>query len=685
MSISYRSYCWVVGTTSFRTQQLNRKIELQLQYLDEFWSDSRYVGKPWSDNIPIQTAYYKLLKEKGFVTGDAPRPDKDARQKTSGLSELGLIDKERKLTEAGRHVLEISRGGDFSIDTSNILDIPKDSYQYFLQLLKATKQYEGGYIRPFVTFLNVLNKIAPDAANRKYLSSSEFTNLLPMCVDSATTKRIIDKINTARRSGCQLDVDSTIISVLMQMENYQEALDVFRCAQKVDEDLICLIGMNRKSGSNGLARYDAPYFGVFNALHALVFEGVTSIRLSKFVKALEPCKLKTDWIELFFNKGTKRRLTKDLSTTLRRDNIILNAKTEDEFRCAFFKVMHLLKAKATFRDYADLNRRYFKLSDIVVFNNNVVELDLLPRAFVEKIGNWLEDEAFHNCECLENDVPIECIISAELPHKDDLVVAATGRSLESVTASGGTKAVLKSERYARFSTMLHEKFPLETIKNLLTMFEDRSNDAEVQRLVTDNADVPTIFEYIVGLAWYYISGESGDVLEYMNLSLGSDFLPKTHAGGGEADIVWQYEENPPCYDKHALLIEVTLSEKDSQRRMEMEPVSRHMGQYKLLHPTEQQSYCTFVTTYLDLNVISDFRGKKHQTFYNPNDRTQHVDGMKIIPIDTKMLRQILEHGLQYQSIYKTFEAHYEREGDPVEWHDSLRQAIDTQVGGGGHP
>ena len=56
MAISYKSYCWVVGTTSFRTNQLNRKIELQLGYLDEFWSDLRFAAQPWSENDPLQRA-----------------------------------------------------------------------------------------------------------------------------------------------------------------------------------------------------------------------------------------------------------------------------------------------------------------------------------------------------------------------------------------------------------------------------------------------------------------------------------------------------------------------------------------------------------------------------------------------------------------------------------------------------
>ena len=86
---------------------------------------------------------------------------------------------------------------------------------------------------------------------------------------------------------------------------------------------------------------------------------------------------------------------------------------------------------------------------------------------------------------------------------------------------------------------------------------------------------------------------------------------------------------------------------------------------------------TFATTNLDLNVISDYRGRRHQTFYDPSDRTRHIDGMKIMPIDTKMLRRMLERRLKYSTIYKMFDDHFNRDGDPASWHDDLRAAIDN--------
>ena len=39
INIPYQSFCWVIGTTSFRTAKLNLKIEKQLLLLDEFYNE----------------------------------------------------------------------------------------------------------------------------------------------------------------------------------------------------------------------------------------------------------------------------------------------------------------------------------------------------------------------------------------------------------------------------------------------------------------------------------------------------------------------------------------------------------------------------------------------------------------------------------------------------------------------
>ena len=74
---TYKSYCWSLGTTSFRTADFNLKIEKQLLLLSEFWQKHPY-GR-WASNEPIQALYYDFMKESRFLSGDAPNKPKDAR------------------------------------------------------------------------------------------------------------------------------------------------------------------------------------------------------------------------------------------------------------------------------------------------------------------------------------------------------------------------------------------------------------------------------------------------------------------------------------------------------------------------------------------------------------------------------------------------------------------------------
>lgn len=55
--ISYQSFCWVVGTTSFRTAKLNLKIEEQLLLLDEF-HDEIIKKSTWNWSNELQEKYY---------------------------------------------------------------------------------------------------------------------------------------------------------------------------------------------------------------------------------------------------------------------------------------------------------------------------------------------------------------------------------------------------------------------------------------------------------------------------------------------------------------------------------------------------------------------------------------------------------------------------------------------------
>lgn len=648
MNIPYKSFCWSLGTTSFRTKNFNKTIEEQLSLLNEFWILRENQNINWSGNNELQARYYDFMKQKGFVEGNAKNKPKDAREKTSGLVDIGLIDENRKLSDAGKALLHISSENDFSSD--NQFQIAKDSFIYLKQLLKTFYTVEGQTVRPFLVLLYLLSKV-------DYLTLDEYTYLLPLCVGANETDEIIEGIKKLRTNGTT--IDNIIINRLMNMNNYNTALD-YLIENDVTESLICEIGLNRKS-----RQYDKPYFKLYEALYRVFVEDDID-SLPSVYSATKDIKIGKRWRSYLFDTTSETAIGKFPSDHLKVT--LFNGVTgEIEFKKAFFKTMHLFKAKATLSDYLDLNRRYIKTTDIVLFEDDTVKLDVVPQYFFKSVMDQLYSDVFVKSELLYENCSIESI-SACLVVSDDTIIDGINEELGlSVTTIEAAREALEDNRYQRLQHLIDTKFTDENLLSLLDYFEDR-NDTEIRNMVTDNADVPTIFEYVLGILWYKASERQGKILDYMKLSLDADLLPKTHAAGGEADIVYEYCATE-AYPEHTLLLEATLADSTNQRRMEMEPVSRHLGRH-LIRTGNLNSYCVFATNYLDINVIADFRGRKSMPFYDTQDYSKSVNGMKIIPLQTSELKKIISNGRTYKELYPLFEAAFNSTLPPHEWYEN---------------
>lgn len=645
--IPYKSFCWSLGTTSFRTKNFNKTIEEQLSLLDEFWKLEENKSKSWSGNKDLQTRYYDFMQSKDFVEGNAGNKPKDAREKTSGLVDIGLIDDGRKLSNAGKALLKITSENDFSSD--NQFQIAKDSYIYLKQLLKTYYNVDGHTVRPFMVLIHLLNKF-------DYLTLDEYTYLLPLCIGETETNEIIDGISKLRCRN--ISIDEIIVNRLMGMLNYKTALDYF-IDNEVTEELICEIGLNRKS-----RQYDKSYFKLYQALHR-VFVLNDIDNLISVYDATRDIKIGKWWRNYLFDTTSEKAISNHpvahLKTTLFNE-----VEDENTFKIAFFKIMHLFKAKATLSDYLDLNRRYIKTTDVVLFEDDTIKFDIVPKHFFKSVAAKLYQDAFTSSELLYEDCDMpeisECLIV-----DDDTIVAGINEELGiNVSDMQSARVALEDTRYQRLQHLIDTKFTDDKILSLLDCFETR-NDDEIRSMVTDNADVPTIFEYVLGILWYKASERHGKILDYMKLSLDADLLPKTHAAGGEADIVYEYEATE-YYPEHTLLLEATLADSTNQRRMEMEPVSRHLGMH-LIRTGNMNSYCVFATNYLNINVISDFRSRKTTPFYDPQDYSKSVAGMKIIPLQTSELKKIVSNRKTYKELYPLFEEAFNSNLPPHEWYE----------------
>lgn len=653
-NIPYQGFCWVIGTTSFRTAKLNLKIEEQLWLLDAF-QKKRGGDAHWTWDSAVQERYYEFMQEQGFLHGDAPRKDKDAREKTSGLVDIGLVTEDRRLTDAGRELLTITEEGVFEDD--NVFQISRDSFVYFKQLLKATIAVGEASVRPFLVLLQCLTEFGS-------LRYEEFTYLVPLMKDKESRRRILSRISDYRKKKVRLE--DIIYERLMGMANYQAAWEELR-RREVDEVLICLVGLNRKSRT-----YDRPYYALYeNLKRVFVQQGTDCEALWDAAKSIRQ-KPGSLWRNLLFRTAKVGVIRQKGRQALVPDCPFFGCTTEEALKAVFFKYLHVFKAMATLADYFDLNRRYFNLTDMILFEDQQITLDVLPKYYFREMGRELFQDAFVPCEHLTKAVPLSTISNAFQMDMGCVYAALSCDLRVSIKTAQQAATFVNDARYRRFNQLIDTRFSDSILLELLDCFE-RRDDKRIEELVTDAATIPTIFEYILGIIWYKVSERRGNILDFMKLSLEANLLPKTHAAGGYADIIYEYEVSPH-YPKHALLIEATLTDGTNQRRMEMEPVSRHLGEYRIRFQNPFD-YSLFVSTYLDKNVVTDFRYRKNVP-YTRDEET--IPGMKIISIDTATLKKILTGGIKYAYLYQVFDKYHEMPlGDPA-WHgDMVKEAAGT--------
>ncbi len=645
-NIPYKSFCWVIGTTSFRTAQLNFKIEQQLSLLNKFYN----LQSDWHWDNALQEQFYNFMQDNNFLSGDATRKDKDAREKTSGLVNIGLINSDRTLTNVGKKLLSISEKSNFNDD--NIFNISRDSFIYFKQLLKMSICINDNYVRPYIILVRLLIELG-------YLNNDELTFLVPLIVDEESFERICKNIKSYRLN--KANIDDIIFDNLLNKNNYKEALQLF-LQNPVDKDLICTIGMNRKS-----RQYDKNYYDLYLSLYNVFLNHNKDYE--SLLEATNSVKQKTYWKNFLFKNSTIRYIRKYKENSINIDNPFTQCKTEEQFKSTFFKYLHVFKAKATLLDYFDLNRRYFNLTETLIFKDSTILLDTVPKFYFMEIKEKLSKICFSSDDNLYEDVPLDSIsniFNVDINNVYKEISKQLGITLEN---SQQVKKYIENERLHRFSDLINNKFPDRILIELLSCFEER-NDKRIEYLVTDDATIPTIFEYILAIIWYKVSEKKGNILDFMKLSLDANLLPKSHAAGGSADIVYHYSKSTN-YPEHSLLIEATLSDKTNQRRMEMEPVSRHLGDHRI-NSDNPFDYSLFISTYLDANVINDFRYRKIIPYIKGNNT---IDGMKIIPLDTHTIKNIIRSKLTYSELYTIFDDNYNKDISTQKWHLNLVQDI----------
>lgn len=345
------------------------------------------------------------------------------------------------------------------------------------------------------------------------------------------------------------------------------------------------------------------------------------------------------------------------------------------------------------REKADTTRRIFKATGIISFGTGYAELvnkelcecifdrDTLKRMSVGR----MEDDpnpAYDHYEKYEGGVDtFFCGVQSLakiLNYSKEKIENVLTAVKDKFGASTLDEIVQKIQevRNEEFAAYVERKYPQEDVKELLSLFSDRNNDRKIKEKVNREATVPTIYEYVVGLAWYYFSGKSINLLESYNLTLSADFEPITHAGGGAGDIVIRQSDK-------VIMLEATLMNANSQKRGEWEPVLRHSVNLKI----EEESAGTgrkvttfFIADSFDCNTINIWKAISSVPLQSSVDKDKFTDNVIIMPINNVELTELMDKEDEYNEIIDKVRALFvddEKKFDR-EWRDNF---IHEVIGG----
>jgi hypothetical protein len=74
-----------------------------------------------------------------------------------------------------------------------------------------------------------------------------------------------------------------------------------------------------------------------------------------------------------------------------------------------------------------------------------------------------------------------------------------------------------------------------------------------------------------------------------------------------------------------------------------------------------------VSTYLQPNVVSDFRNRRSYEYFS-NYYNDKVEGLKILPLATAELRAVLRENISYDKLYSLFEEAYRSNTRTSAWY-----------------
>lgn len=695
-----------LGDTSFRREKLLDDYRLMLPILKE--TLERTVD--WSPTNDSQSLFYQAVVKSGLVlsdflndyyliknneytkelkeaykrkvesrfktkyNGDVPKKDlikyfideqkKRGRTYSNALAKIGLTDKVRQVTEVGNTFLNRDLQEDVF---EELLQLDKDNLLFLRQLLKLRVYAPNGenYYYPFRVAVYMLSQF-------DHVPSSDLTILINTIRPHHSNEKILEVINNYEEV---INNNKTFGEYLS--ENFRERNRIINLPSFYEEGVtdfeeFSAVFENRKTPSS-IRMYYNLYLAILDFNKEPTDEKVkklyqigrdTAIKKAfGFNKVLFKYRLNDNWKEFKINNEELGLFVPD-KRIVRRN---------------FYSLFSKSKQYDLNREYSDMTERTFKLSGLISFENglaklaqswvtlNVFGLDKLKDSFSSK-GGMEEYEGFINSEFYINQSTLKILNVTEFEFEK---IVRTIKEENNLSEEVDLSIYFKDKYYQNFMTTINNRFSNKDIIYILSLFQDRSNDFKISKKVTDTATIPTIFEYMLAIAWHRIANQTYNLKNSMKLSLDADYYPLSHAPGGTGDIVVKH-------DDYILMLEATLMDKHAQRRGELEPVIRHATNLTAVEE-DKEVFTIFVADELDNNVINIFRATSFIHLESTVQRESNVKGVNIFALSITDVINLLENGVTDKVILETIEKHYEREPHVIEsgWRKPILRELEA--------
>ncbi|WFQ94662.1 AlwI family type II restriction endonuclease [Mycoplasma feriruminatoris] len=665
-----------MGDTSIRVKQIVEVNKIILEQLHNFMKSNVIWNKSKEEQENFYRSFINQIDEleqheehnffadftrlRNYKTPEITKKGLRARTITNSLLKLGLISEDRKLSDVGYAYIKNQIKQEDDIE--KLLGLSVDNLVYLRQLLKL-RIYDSNSSRYFYNFRFALKFLSV----YKNVSQQHFLIILESIRPYQNQDELLNIINDYK-SVYDNKLDFYQFYNKHFKDHFLKDIDLDEIEYKLNLDNWDDNYLTNKFYNNKSHKITQLYLQFLKTL--IEFKNNrTDSKLKQLIEISKDDKVKKAFCyqtKIFeFNKND------DVQTFLsnNKNNVLLEKENKKIYiQFIISKIWDLIK------EYSDMCRRLFETTGLISFENKLVNLNnqIVVNALLEILDDKFDLCGEHLYDLYERtynsnwflDLSVKEILNINNQDYDQLI-RAIQKTIKVDKKDIQTKILQIREE--EFRLFVHNKFPKYKVIQILKNIEKR-NDEQVYSLVSQNATIPTIYEYIVTIAWFYISKYKDYLFsKSFGVSLDANKLPLVHkpANNGDIEII---DKN------YSLLIETTLLNPNNQKRAELESIIRHSVNFYSNHNNCQT---IFIANKLDNNVLNIFRATQFVELNSTNKTQTTVKGLNIFSLTTNELIQILEKEISDIDILKIINENLDK--DPVFIKNNWRKRIINKI------